>query len=164
MRGLRWLIVGLCVLAVLLLAAAWLLPSTLDWNRYRGTIAALASDTLGRSVRIDGPVALTLLPQPMLTAAQVSVAAGDKDIAIKVARLSVRVSLEALLGGRIDARELVLQGADVRVPWPLEKDFPLPGARRALSARIEGARLSIGDAVFTGINATLTTGDYTGSY
>ena len=97
----RWLIVGLGVLAVLLLAAAWLLPSALDWNRYRGTIAALASDTLGRSVRIDGPVALTLLPQPMLTAAQVSVAAGDKDIAIKVARLSVRVSLEALLGERL---------------------------------------------------------------
>ena len=39
MRGLRWLLAGLAVLLVVLVAGVWLLPSMLDWNRYRATIA-----------------------------------------------------------------------------------------------------------------------------
>jgi hypothetical protein len=159
-----WLLTIGAALAALILAAAWLLPSVLDWNRYRDTVAALASDTLGRSVRIDGPIALTLLPRPMLTADRVSVPASATDIAVSVARLSVVVSLRALLSGRINARELVLQGADIRIPWPVNTTFAPPRARLALSARIEGGRLTLGSALFTGIDATLTTGDYTGSY
>ncbi len=164
MRGARWLLVGCAALAGIIVGVAWLLPGMLDWNRYRDTIAALASDTLGRSVRIDGPIALTLLPRPMLAADRVSVAAGSTDVAVSVARLSVVVSLRALLSGRIDARELVLQGADVRIPWPLNVTIAPPRAQLALSARIQDGRLAIGDLVFTGIDATLTTGDYTGSY
>lgn len=163
MLRLRWLLAGGGVLAGILLAAAWVLPSVLDWNRYRAEVAALASGALGRNVTIEGPIALTLLPQPMLTAARVSVAAGDHDVAVSAARLRVRVSLGALLSGRIDARELVLQGADVRLPWPIEARTILPQAPPSLTARIEDGRLAIGEVAFTNINATLNSGDFTGS-
>ena len=49
-----------------------IVPPPLDWDRYRESIATLASDRLGREVRIAGPVSLTLLPEPVLTAAGVS--------------------------------------------------------------------------------------------
>ncbi len=58
--------------AALLLLAVWQVPQWLDWNRYRATIEVLASATLGQPVTIDGPITLTLLPQPVLTAAQVN--------------------------------------------------------------------------------------------
>jgi uncharacterized protein involved in outer membrane biogenesis len=161
---LRWLLVVAVALAAILLAAAWLLPSVLDWNRYRSEIAALASDTLAQKVTIEGPIALTLLPQPMLTAARVNVAAGDHEVAVSVARLRVRVALGALLAGRIDARELVLQGADIRIPWPLEARAILPRAPPFLTARIEDGRLSVGKIALTDVNATLTSGDFTASY
>jgi uncharacterized protein involved in outer membrane biogenesis len=164
MPRLRWLLVAAGALAAILVAAAWLLPSVLDWNRYRSEIAALASDALGRNITIEGPIALTLLPQPMLTAARVNVAAGDHDVGVSVARLRVRVALGALLGGRIDAKELVLQGADIRLPWPLDARAIFPQALPSLSARIENGRLSIGEIALTDVNATLTSGDFTASY
>jgi len=167
MRGVRWLLVAGVALVGAVLAGAWLLPAFLDWNRFRDEIAALASDTLGGSVRIDGPVALTLLPQPMLTAARVTVAEGDRGVTVTAAQLRLRVGLWSLLSGRVDARELVLQGVDIRMPWPLEPESLIihaPLWLSSLSARIEDGRLAVGNLVLTGIDATLTTGDYTGSY
>ena len=167
MRGARSLMVIGAALVAVVVAAAWVLPSFLDWNRYRDEIADLASGTLGGSVRIEGPIAFTLLPQPMLTAAGVTVAGGDHGVSVTAAQLRLRVALWPLLSGRIDARELVLGGVDMRVPWPLEPSALVvhaPPWLTSLSARIEDGRLTVGNLVFTGIDASLTTGDYTGSY
>jgi hypothetical protein len=165
MRILRWLlglVVGLTALAVL---AAWLIPPMLDWTRYRGEIVALASGTLGRSVRIDGPISLTLLPQPVLTAASVSVDEGEAAITVRVLRL--RVALWPLLRGRVAAQELVMRDFDMRVPWPIStpsEAVQRPEWLAATSARIEHGRVAIGDLAFTDIDADLTTGAASGGY
>src|ERR1700722_18568126 len=167
MRGVRSLLVAGVVVAAALIPCAWVLPSLVGWNRFRGEIADLASGSLGGSVRIDGRVAFPLLPQPMLTAASVTVAGGDHGVSVTAAQLRLRVGLWPLLSGRIDARELVLHGVDMRVPWPLEPSALVvhaPPWLTSLSARIEDGRLAIGNLAFTGIEATLITDDYTGSY
>ncbi len=118
-------------------------------------------------MRIAGPVSLTLLPEPVLTAAGVSLTAADDGIAIRADQLRLRVSLSALIAGRIDAEELVLHGAEVQVPWPLRPiqiAAAAPTWFAAASVRMEDARLVIGDLVFTGIEAALTTDAWTGSY
>ncbi len=146
--------------ASLALLAAWLVPQWLDWTRYRATIEVLASATLGQPVTIQGPITLTLLPQPVLTAARVSVGgSGPTDLSIHVDALRLRVALWPLIGGRVDARELVLRGPDLHIPWPAE---PMPQARppawlAAFAARIENGRLTAGRLAFTGIDATLAT-------
>ena len=76
MRIFRLLLAALAALIALALLAAWQIPGRLDWNRYRGTIEALASVTLGRPVTIAGPITLSLLPETEITAADV-VVAGD---------------------------------------------------------------------------------------
>ncbi|MDE2197757.1 MAG: AsmA family protein [Rhodospirillales bacterium] len=170
MRILRWGLGGLAALIVALLLAAWVLPALLDWNRYRDGIEALATDTLGRPVRIDGPITLTLLPRPQVTADGVAIDQGGGGLRMKAAALRLRVGLAALLRGRIDARELVLHGVDMRLPWPLPKDVsPLglllrpPGWFATASARIEGGRLEIGDLIFNGVDLTLTSAPLTGT-
>jgi hypothetical protein len=157
-----WLI-GLAAVLVVAVVAVWQVPQYLDWNRYRATLEALASTTLGRPVTIHGPITLNLLPQPVLTAAQVSIG-GDAaaDVSIRVEALRIRVALWPLLGGRVDARELVLRGADLLVPWPTPPTVlrrQAPAWLAAYSARIENGRLTVGRVNFTGIDATLASDD-----
>jgi hypothetical protein len=157
-----WLI-GLAAVLVVTVVAVWQVPQYLDWNRYRATLEALASTTLGRPVTIHGPITLNLLPQPVLTAAQVSIG-GDAaaDVSIRVEALRIRVALWPLLGGRVDARELVLRGADLLVPWPTPPTVlrrQAPAWLAAYSARIENGRLTVGRVNFTGIDATLASDD-----
>jgi len=167
MRRARLLLGGVVLLLALGLVAAWVLPPLLDWSRYRDSIAILASGRLGREVRIAGPVSLTLLPEPELTADGVSLADAGDGIAIRAAQLRLRVALGALAAGRIDAQELVLRGAEMHVPWPFRPiriAADAPAWFAAASVRIEDGRLSIGALAFADIQASLTTDVWTGSY
>lgn len=169
MTALRHISTGLVTLLVLLLGGAWLVPPWLDWSRYRDDVAALASDVLGHAVRIDGAITLRILPQPLLVAERISVAdgAGADGTSITASQLRLRVALAPLLAGRVDARELVLRGADIRLPWPLDPSalaLRTPSWLSALSARIEGGRLRVGEVVVTGLEATLATNDVSGSF
>jgi len=166
LRTLRYLSIGLLVVLALTVAAAWVVPGMMDWDRYRETVEALASAALGRPVRIDGRITLELLPDPILTAAAVSIDA-EGGLAISARDLRLRVAPGALLSGTIDARELVLRDPVMRVPWPLPPgslSFHRPAWLAALSARIEGGTLSVGEVTFTGIDATLVAGDEGGGY
>jgi hypothetical protein len=155
------LLAGLGVAAAL--AAAVLLAPRLDWNRYRGNIAAIAADRLGRSVTIAGPVTLALWPAPELTADQVDIGSdGHGGNGFHVASLRLRVGLRSLLAGRVEARDLVLRGVDLRLPWPLPQAFLTsrpPHWLGAFAASIEGGTLHLGQLTVADIDATVTQAD-----
>ncbi len=165
-----------CLVLASVVAGVWLLPGMLDWNRYRDSIAALASQRLGRPVHIGGKVSLQLLPQPILTADDVAVdgvpideagpAATDEESGLRAKALRLRIGLGPLLAGQVDARELTLQGADLRLPWPPQPGAltqRLPSWLTGLQARIEDGRLQVGSMVFTGVQGTITTDSDTGT-
>jgi hypothetical protein len=163
---LRFLFTVCLVLVVGALAAAWLVVPRLDPDLFRGELTEVASARLGRSVRIDGPIHLELLPEPMLTAANVRLGS-DQGMSITAKEMRLRVALGPLAGGRIDARELVLSGADMRLPWPFDPASVMVRTPRwlaSVTARVENGTLSIGRLTFSGIDATFTTGAYTGTY
>ncbi len=167
MTALRHIAFGLVALLVLVLGGAWVVPPWLDWDRYRDDVAALASAALGQQVRIDGAISLRLLPQPLLVAERVAVEAGGAGATVTAEQLVLRVALPPLLGGRVDARELVLRGADIRLAWPLDPAalaLRTPSWLSALSARIERGRLVLGEVEVTGLEATLATSDLSGSF
>src|ERR1700758_305238 len=139
MRALRNLGIAAAALLALLLGAAWVVPQHLDWDRTRGTLAGFASQVLGRKVRIEGHVSLNLLPNPTLTANGISVADTGDGIAISAAALRLQVALPALLRGRIEPRDLVLQSPVMRVPFPFSPSAVAnrPAWLRGLAARIE---------------------------
>ena len=146
LRG-RMILGGIAGMLALLLAGLWLVPSMLDWNRYRGDIAALVSANLGRAVDIEGPISLSLLPEPVLTAGRVTVAEDHDGVTMAVSEMRVRLALMPLLGGRVDAQELVLRGLDMRLPWPLRQDrlvLQSPTWLSSISARVEGAQFGDG--------------------
>jgi hypothetical protein len=166
MIALRHISLGLVALLLLLAGGAWLAPTVLEWNRYRADVSGLASAALGQKVRIEGRVTLRVLPQPLLVAERVTVDA-SAGATVTAEQLLLRVALMPLLAGRVEARELVLRGADIRLPWPPDPAalaLRTPSWLSALSARIERGRLQIGEVAVTGLEATLATNDVSGSF
>lgn len=106
----KGLIIAGVVLAALI-AAALIVPSFLDWNKYRGEIESVAEAATGRDVRIEGDVSFAVLPMPSLTAEKVALAnlpEGEaKDMATLDA-LEVRVGFWPLLFGRVEVQKIVL--------------------------------------------------------
>ena len=166
LRAGRVVLLSMAAILAVLIAVIWILPGMLDWNRYRGSIASLVAAGIGRPVRIDGNITLSLLPQPFLTATDLEVDDAGDGVVLHAKAVRLRVALGPLMGGRVDARELTLQGADLRLPWP-----PPAGAlsRRppawitGLQARVEESRLQIGEFVLSGIDASLGADPETGT-
>ena len=160
MRRARVLILAAAAVIAVAIAVVAVLPSALDWNRYRGTLEFLASDALGRPVTIAGPISLSLLPEPVLTASRVRVGGGGDGARILVAELRLRVALMPLLSGQVDARELTLRQPNLHLPWPprLGQPFETPPWLAALSARIDDGTIEAGGLVLTHVSATLAEG------
>lgn len=165
MRAGRLLLAVFALVLALLGGAVWASPAWLDWGRYRDSIASLVAAGIGRPVRITGQVALHLLPQPVLTASGVEVEDAGDGISLRTRELRLGVALGPLLAGRVQARELVLRGPELYLPWP-----PAPGALTQRppawltgQARVEDGRLVVGGLTLTDVAATLSTDADTGT-
>lgn len=61
-------------LLVGLLAALFIAPAFIDWNRYRGVLEEEATRLLGREVRVGGRIGIKFLPTPSLSVQQIRLA------------------------------------------------------------------------------------------
>jgi uncharacterized protein involved in outer membrane biogenesis len=110
----RWgrrLLLAAAALLVLAAAVAAAVLLLVDVNRYRPQITSLAQEATGRSVRL-GTLSLGLLPSPAVAVRPLEVADSapypGRD-ALRADGLSIRVSLPALLRGRLVVRSIVLE-------------------------------------------------------
>ncbi|MCS6932721.1 MAG: AsmA family protein [Acetobacteraceae bacterium] len=160
-RRLAWTGAGAAALLLLLLLLAWAGPLLTDWTARRGDLAALSAARLGRSVTLEGPVRLALLPVPTLEAAGATIGGEDEDIVLGARALRIRLDLGALLTGRIEPREIVLIGAELRLPWPPGPlaAAPWPGDWTArLDIRIEESSVRIGGLTLSGLAGRVIAG------
>ncbi len=78
-------------------------------------------------------------------------------LGVKAQTLRLKLGLLPLILGRLEARDLVLVGADIRLPWPL----PAAGALRPppwlsdFAARIEESRVTVGEVALENVAARL---------
>ena len=152
--------------AALLLLAAWTVPPMLDWGRFRTAIASIAAARLGRPVVIGGEISLRLLPQAVLTAADVTLADPGDGISAQVAALRLQVATLPLVAGRVVVRDLVLSAPVLHLPWSVPRGIgqsARPEVPHPFAARIENGRLRLGAAEVTGITATVHGGPALGS-
>ena len=146
------------------IAAIWIVPPLLDWDRYRDRLSELASAGLGRPVTIAGLITLQLLPQPVLSAAQVAMADPGDGASANVAEMRLEVDLAGLLAGRVDVSDLLLRGAAIRLPWPPGVTQRRPPAwLTRLHARIADGTLQAGNLSITGIDGDLSVDAQTGT-
>ena len=160
-------VIGLVGLVVLLLAAALIAPSFIDWNQYKDEIAAQVKAATGREIVIAGDIDLALLPVPTLSVEDlrlVNVPGAAVPDMVRVASLRVRVALMPLLEGRIQVATVVLVEpvieleilADGRSNWQLapsaEAEAAAPGEAAAETA---GPPVEVGLDSFTIENGTV---------
>src|SRR5690606_15230250 len=95
-------------LLVLLLFAALVGPSLVDWNQFRAEIEAQASEAAGRPVSIGGDIRFRILPAPHLTLGKVKVGHNPNADALPselnfatFSEIDGEVALAPLLGGDI---------------------------------------------------------------
>jgi hypothetical protein len=157
----RRIALGLLVALPLLLGVAlWYGPRLTDWNEHRDRLAILAAGRLGQPVMLTGPVKLALLPQPMLEAGGVTIGGPDSGLSIQARALRLRLDLAALLRLRLEPREVVLVGAEIRLPWPptSSQSFRPPPWLTELRGRIEDSRITIGTVALEQVTADLAAG------
>ncbi len=146
---------------VVSLAILWLLPPLFDWQLHRAAIEAAASGFVGRDVRISGPIRVSLLPQPSVTAEQVEVRDNGDGTRMSAHDLTMSLSLGALLTGRLDVTHVALDRPDIRLPWPLPRG-PLslepPPWLASLSAEVSHGRILVGPLQIEDASFTVATG------
>ena len=125
-RRLAW--VGACLVA--LVGGLLILPKVIDWEPHKARVAEALTRAAGREVVLDGPLEITLLPQPVFVAQRIGLGNAPGATApylLEARRLTAALSWSALLQGRIglervvvDEPRLVLEpGADGGPNWRL---------------------------------------------
>jgi uncharacterized protein involved in outer membrane biogenesis len=107
---------GLLAFVVLVVAAALIGPSFVDWNAHKARIAAEVRKATGRDLTIDGDVHLAILPAPALSADQVSIAnipGGSAPYMAQVRELRVRIALLPLIQGRVQVESVSLVAPEI---------------------------------------------------
>ncbi|WP_375451898.1 AsmA family protein [uncultured Devosia sp.] len=101
-----YIIIG--VLAILVLAGAFLVPRFVEWGDYRERMEALASEVAGSPVVIRGDIDFSLLPQPRLRFSDVLVGP-PSDPAATIGSVEAEFSLLQFLRDDYEVTNLVLR-------------------------------------------------------
>ena len=95
---------GILVFLALVVAALFFVPSFLDWEEFKPEITERLEAITGRTLAIDGPLKVSILPTPKIEATDLRLAnvpgAADPDMA-RIGSLELRLALGPLLGGKI---------------------------------------------------------------
>jgi uncharacterized protein involved in outer membrane biogenesis len=101
---LRKLLIGLALVLIVMLGTLAVAPRFIDPARLREIAEAALHRISGRPISIAGPVTLSLLPSPVLTARDVRLVdpngAGDRDL-LRIAAVELRLAVPPLLQGRL---------------------------------------------------------------
>lgn len=102
-----YIIVGM--LAIFVLAGAFIVPYFIQWSDYRGRMEELATSVLGTPVTVRGDIDFTLLPQPRLQFSNVLVGSPEEPAAT-VDSVEAEFSLMDFLRDNYNVTRLMLRG------------------------------------------------------
>ena len=156
---------GILGFLALVVAALFLVPPFLDWERFKPEITERLEAITGRALVIDGPVEVSILPSPGITVADLRIANAPGAAAPEFARidsLDLSLALGSLIGGEVAVTSMTMvepvfeleQLADGRPNWLVEgaageavaegEDAVDPEAGGLEPARIDSATISNG--------------------
>ena len=105
------IILGIFLLLVSAVWAVFWLPSAIDWNNYKGKITAQVEEITGRKLVIDGNIAFSVFPYPVLSVSKaklMNVKGGTSEYMVSLDELNIHVALWPLLVGQIQMEKVFL--------------------------------------------------------
>lgn len=104
------------VVLVLVLAGALVALSFVDLGRFSPQIEQAAKEATGRDLKISGPLHIGISLVPTVVAENVSFANADwgsRPNMLTAKKLGIQIALLPLLSGKVDARSVEIDGADI---------------------------------------------------
>lgn len=145
----RNLLIGIVFLLLAGVAAIFIVPSFIDWNRYKPEISARAQEAIGRDLIIEGDISLSVLPRPTLHVEKVRVAnlpEAHYDHLASLESLNVEVALLPLLSGRIAIEDMTLVSPTIWIESLPNGKLNIPSPRETSSQAGQQATLPEGEA------------------
>ena len=108
--------IGVGILVVLVIAAAYAVPKFYDWNSRKADIAEQVKAFTGRDLKIDGDISAAILFTPTLSVAGARLAnapGGSAPDMVSFGKLIVRVALLPLFSGDIKVESIVLESPSI---------------------------------------------------
>ncbi|MDG1995222.1 MAG: AsmA family protein, partial [Emcibacteraceae bacterium] len=103
--------IGAGILLILLIGSALVVPSFIDWNKYKAEIESTASNLSERKVTINGDLSLSILPSPSFSAKDVSVSnveGGKATHFVTLKSVDVNVAFFPLLSSDVQVKKFIL--------------------------------------------------------
>ncbi len=156
----RRILLALAVLLVVAVAAAaWIVPSRINWQERRAEVEAAASEVLDRPVRIEGKFAFRLLPRTRVSAINLVVEDSGDGFSARAQEVRLALKFWPLLTGRVVATEVVLVRPAITLrglaPPVMPAQLAPPWIAQA-RVRIEDGTLQMGAMAVRGIDARLS--------
>jgi len=169
-----YIVVGL--VAILALAAAFIVPRFIQWGDYRDRMEVLAEGVFGTEVTIRGGIDFALLPEPRLSFTDVVVGPADQPAAT-VGAIEARFALMDFLRDQYNLSALVLKSPVISLALDenglLVSGVDLSGAGNGVAldqARIENGEIALTDQragnryQLSAINGDLRLGSFSGPF
>ncbi|WP_434724455.1 AsmA family protein [Mesorhizobium sp. RIZ17] len=161
----RKIVAALTVAVVLVVGLLFLLPALVSTDWVRAELSRQLSSATGMTIRLDGPVRLSLLPKLAVVADDISLSTGTGDIAISAPRFSTSITLSSLWSKKLEIQSVAL--ADPTIALKASANAAAPSEPKDVQADPFAAivdtleRLAINQLTIT--NGTLTSGASTGN-
>jgi uncharacterized protein involved in outer membrane biogenesis len=101
---------------IVLIIAALVGPSFVDWNKYKPQAVAQIKAATGYDVALNGDIGMRVLPSPRILIESVDVkspAGSTEEHLVRVKRLEVNLAMGPLLGGKVDFSSVNLVEPDI---------------------------------------------------
>lgn len=112
---------GLFLLFLVVFAGAAIYVSTLDANQFKGQIKSYFEEATNRQLTLDGPIALSVIPNLHLSISDVSISNPtqfEEETFVYVQRAEIGVALWPLLNKRLDISHITLEKPDISLIAP----------------------------------------------
>ncbi len=147
-------LLGLAIAIILALVSALVAPLVVDWNQYRATLEAKASELVGMHVVVKGPIEARILPTPLIKLRTVEIGEAGRPPNLRAGALELEVRLGPLLRGEVRASELHLVQPEIslgldgkgNIDWPAMSATFRPDALSVSRVNVEDARVILTDA------------------
>ncbi|MBZ9849216.1 AsmA family protein [Mesorhizobium sp. CA14] len=161
----RKIVAALTVAVVLSVGLLFLVPALVSIDWVRAELSRQLSSATGMTIRLDGPVRLSLLPKLAVVADDISLSTGTGDIAISAPRFSTSITLSSLWSKKLEIQSVAL--ADPTIALKASANAASPSEPKDVQADPFAAivdtleRLAINQLTIT--NGTLTSGASAGN-
>ncbi|HEX5077500.1 MAG TPA: AsmA family protein, partial [Geminicoccaceae bacterium] len=107
-------------LVLLVVAGAALFVATVDPNDHKALIERWASDALGQTVRVAGPIELSRSLTPTLVVSDLSIGGDTAPAPISIGRAELSLALPSLLFGPLHLPLVAIERAELDLPLQMD--------------------------------------------